>query len=98
MPETAGSWAKRFKLAARFALHEGGWRGALLRFAGLLSSLGIINGLIDWFLRRNGHAEDAQPLWFTILCVLVFPVVVVANVKLSRKAARPEPEFTDQLN
>lgn len=98
MPATAESWAKRLKQAARFAFYEGGWRGGLSRFAGLVSSLGIINGVIDWFLRWIGHpTRDSQPLWFSILCALVFPMVVVIDVKLSRKAARPEPAFTDQV-
>lgn len=62
----------------KLAFAGGGSLGALLRFVGLASLLGIINGVFgDWILRLIGYPpKDPQPLWFTILCAVVFLVVV----------------------
>jgi hypothetical protein len=70
------------RASLKLAFAGGGSVGALLRFLGLASLLGIINGvLVDWFLRWIGHpSRDPQPLWFTILCVVVFLVVVVLDL------------------
>jgi hypothetical protein len=70
----------RHKLKLVFT--EGGSLGALLRFLGLFSLLGMINGVFgDWFLRWVGHPpKDSQPLWLTILCAVIFLVVVVLDL------------------
>jgi hypothetical protein len=63
----------------KLAFEEGGSFGALLRFLGLFSLLGLINGVFgDWFLRWIGHPpKDSQPVWFTILCAVIFLVAVL---------------------
>jgi hypothetical protein len=73
---------KRLRLASQFVYHaEGGWVNALLNFMGLIALLGLINGLIgDQFLRWIGHPpKESQPPWFTILCAIGLPVVLVLD-------------------
>jgi hypothetical protein len=74
--------AKRLRLASEFTYHaEGGWVGAVLNLIGLLALLGLFNGLIgDQFLRWIGHApKESQPLWFTVVCAAVLPVVLLLD-------------------
>jgi hypothetical protein len=73
---------RRLRLASEFTYHaEGGWVGAVLNFIGLLALLGLFNGLIgDQFLRWLGHApKESQPLWFTVVCAAVLPVVLLLD-------------------
>jgi hypothetical protein len=74
--------AKRLRLAGQFVFHvEGGWVSALLNLLGLISLLGLFNGLIgDRFLGWMGHPpRESQPYWFTILCAIMLPVVVLLD-------------------
>jgi hypothetical protein len=74
--------AKRLRLASEFTFHaEGGWVGGVLNFTGLLALLGLFNGLIgDPFLRWIGHPpKESQPLWLTIVCAAVLPVVLLLD-------------------
>ena len=74
--------AKRLRLASEFTYHaESGWAGAVLNFLGLVALLGLFNGLIgDQFLRWIDHApKQSQPLWFTVVCSAVLPVVLLLD-------------------
>ena len=74
--------AKRLRLASEFTYHaEGGWVGAVLNLIGLLALLGLFNGLIsDQLLSWIGHApKEPQPLWFTVVCAAVIPVVLLLD-------------------
>ena len=74
--------AKKLRLASEFTFHaEGGWVGGVLNFSGLLALLGLFNGLIgDPFLRWIGHPpKESQPLWLTVVCAAVLPVVLLLD-------------------
>jgi hypothetical protein len=70
------------RASLKLAFAGGGSLGALSRFIALFSLLGMLNGVFgDWFLRWIGHPpNDPQPLWFTIVCAVVFLVVVVLDL------------------
>jgi hypothetical protein len=73
---------KRLRLASEFIYHaEGGLVNALLNLVGLFSLIGLLNGLIgDQFLRWIGHPpKDSQPLWFTVVCAVMLPVVLLLD-------------------
>jgi hypothetical protein len=73
---------KRLRLASQFVYHvEGGWLNALLNVVGLIAIIGLFNGLIsDQFLRWMGHApKESQPPWFTLLCAIALPLVIVLD-------------------
>jgi hypothetical protein len=73
---------KRLRLASQFVYHaEGGWVNALLNVMGVIALLGLCNGLIgDQFLRWLGHPpKESQPSWFTILCAIVLPVIILLD-------------------
>lgn len=73
---------KRLRLASTFVYHaEGGWVNALLNLVGLFSLIGLLNGLIgDQFLRWIGHPpKDSQPLWFTVVCAVILPIVLLLD-------------------
>ena len=76
---------KRLRLASNFVYHvEGGWVNALLNLIGLIAFIGLFNGLvIDQFLHWIGHApKEFQPLWFTLICAIALPVVLLLDYLL----------------
>jgi hypothetical protein len=91
---------KRLKLAALFVFcARGGWLDALFRFVGLVSLLGLVQGLIldrfvSWidFLKHGiRHTpKDSQPIWVTILCAVVFSGVVLLDVIIFHDRNKPD--------
>jgi hypothetical protein len=63
--------ATRLKFAAKFSYYP------LLRCVELFSLLGLIG---DRLLRWTGHPpKDPQPVWFTILCAVIFAVMAMLD-------------------
>jgi hypothetical protein len=84
---------KRLKLASQVTYCVGGgWRGALLQMVGTLAFLGLLAPiLLDPFLRWIGYPpKDSPGIWFTILCAVVLPIVILLDVRLSSDRRNPK--------
>lgn len=72
---------KKLRLASQFAYHnEGGWLNGLSNVIGLIALIGLCNLVFDEFLRWMGHPPtEPQPLWFTLVCAITLPVVLLLD-------------------
>jgi uncharacterized BrkB/YihY/UPF0761 family membrane protein len=72
---------------------EYGRLGTLLRFLQLASFLGVFGAAIgDLVLRWIGHPpKNALPVWFTIICAVVFIFLCGVEVLIYRRGQRRRP-------